>query len=382
MGNPVQGRVSFMHRILIVDDEVGSRHAIRRHLSRAGYDVSEAEGAEQAVRMINKAQPDLVLMDIMMPGINGIEAIRLLRQKWSAGELPVIFLSGINEKDRWVEAFEAGANDFISKIYEPNEMLARINTQLTMSGLHKQLQQKNVQLEQEKELASHMQRWLLEISDDFQQYFLAHDYQPFDRVGGDYFDFFRAGDYEFALIGDVSGHSTASALLMAACKSMLNTLAYRLRDPLAVVHELNQQVFQIVGSRGAFSTLALIRLDRSQNELKIVSAGHPPCYLLRSDGIATLSSSGLPVGASRNATWQCETHPFRVGEALFLYTDGVIEASNREGSLFGRDALESLLSQHLATFPRLIPEVCETLEQHNESTCDDDATMLLVQRLS
>ncbi len=371
-----------MTKILVVDDSELMRDLLTRHISSAfGYEILLADDGDQAVELAGRHSPDLILMDLIMPRMDGIAAIRALRRNARNDDLPIIFLSAETDRRKWVEAFNAGANDFISKPYQKNELLARIGAHLKIATLTREMRQKNALLEREQYLASVVQRQLLPQRLDFEGFDISSVYQAQEQIGGDFFDAWEDDGRVIFVMADISGHGASSALLMAVCKGLLYSLAKDHPTPVQAVSRLNGLLYAMLdeGDLEMFVTMAYVSVDRRRDEAVIVSAGHAPVYLIREDGPEAVEATGPALGFTPEFEWKAVTTPFRPGETLFLLTDGLIELRSPEGEFFGEGRLRELLRHGVA--PKdMIGEIIDIALPFCKGRINDDLAMMAALR--
>ncbi len=371
-----------MVKILIVDDSPLMRDLLSRHVSVAcGYGTVEAEDGVEALEAARRERPDLILMDLKMPRMDGITAIRKLRADPGFDDTPIIFLSAETDRRKWVEAFDAGANDFISKPYQKNELLARIDNHLKLADMTRELRRKNAQLEREQYLASVVQRQLLPHKFDYDGVDIASVYQAQELIGGDFFDAWEHGDTISVVMADISGHGASSALLMAVCKGILYSLEKSVSEPADVVREMNRKLYGMLdeGGRDMFVTMAYAVINRKTNELSLVSAGHVPSYLISGADCEGLTAGGPALGFVPDQEWAVARRPFNSGDTLFLLTDGLLELRDSNGAFFGEERLIPLLRPGAA--PKdLIGEVVEQALPFCGGVISDDLALLAVRR--
>ena len=137
----------FVHDILIVDDTPDNLTVLRQMLAEQNYMVRPALNGEIAIKAVNMSSPDLILLDIRMPGMDGYEVCKQLKSEEKTSRVPVIFISALNELDDKVKAFSLGGVDYITKPFQAEEVLARVKTHLTLRSLQKSLEDKNTQLQ-------------------------------------------------------------------------------------------------------------------------------------------------------------------------------------------------------------------------------------------
>ncbi len=371
-----------MTRVLIADDNRLVRDMLKRHMAMdPGIEVVEAEDGARAVELVRASPPDVILMDLVMPGMDGLEAIRRIREDPRNAGIPIIFLSSETDRGKWVEALEAGANDFVQKPYERRELQARMGTHLKLAALTRELRMKNALLEREQYLAGHVQSQLLPRNLDFAGLEISSVYQAQEQIGGDFYDAWEDGEIVNIVMADISGHGASAALLMAVCKGLLYSLSKARLSPAGMVAEMNRMLYAMLdgGDLDMFVTLAFASVNRTANTLRFLSAGHSPAYLL-GDSVVPLGPTGPGLGFHREFTWETVTMPFLPGQTLFLLTDGVVELRAPNGEFFGEKRLMALLSKDLP--PReLIGTVIDKALPFCKGRITDDLAMLAVRRV-
>ncbi|MHC1790510.1 PP2C family protein-serine/threonine phosphatase [Solidesulfovibrio sp.] len=372
-----------MTRVLIADDNAIFREVLRRHVtSLFGFAVIEAQNGLEAVAMAESARPDLILLDLVMPGLDGIEAIRRIRAMPALADVPIIFLSAETDRCVWAEALSAGANDFMPKPYHRQELGARISLHLKLASLGRELRQQNDLLTRERYLAGCVQRQLLPRDLEFPGIESAAVYQAQEQVGGDFYEAWDDGAAVHVLMADISGHGASAAMLMAVCKGLLVSLRQTGLTPEDMVAALNTMLCDLLlgGDLDMFVTLVLCRIDRKLPLLSVVSAGHVPAYVLGREGLIELPSQGPALGILPQFDWTARTVPFLPGDTLFLYTDGLTELRSPDGEFFGEDrVLEHL--RHGVAPKDLIGEIIETALPFCKGTLHDDLAMAALRRL-
>jgi sigma-B regulation protein RsbU (phosphoserine phosphatase) len=369
-----------MDRILVVDDNASNRKVLVRLLQK-NYEVTTAENGLEAVEL-NRPEPfDIILMDLMMPVMDGITAIENIRKDHDKSRLPILVISAVGEKERWLAAFDVGANDCIQKPFHKNELRARITVHLQVAHLTRELASKNHRLMEEKKLARGVQLGLLPRGLGCEDLEMESFYRPSDQIGGDFFDTCSSGDGIHIVLGDVSGHGTASALIMAAAKSLFRLIGEKVESPVDIISEANARLCEMTGQRGMFVTAVCAHYDRSSGELSMVSAGHNPVFILHANGMETIESTGTPLGFFPDSTWQEVRRSLEPNDLFFLYTDGLTEARRDVSDLFGEERLQEMLTANRSAAPRdIIESVFKEVEAFCGNGFDDDVTMLAVRR--
>jgi sigma-B regulation protein RsbU (phosphoserine phosphatase) len=372
-----------MTRVLIADDNAIFREVLKRHVtSLFGYDIIEAANGLEAATLAETLHPDLILLDLVMPDLDGIEVIRRIRTHPRLADVPILFLSAETDRRVWAEALSAGANDFMPKPYHREELGARISLHLKLASLGQELRRQNDLLTRERYLAGCVQRQLLPRDLDFPGLESAAVYQAQEQIGGDFYDAWDDGAAVYVLMADISGHGASAAMLMAACKGFVVSLRQAGLGPQEMVGTLNTMLCELLlgGDLDMFVTLVLCRIDRAAPLLTVVSAGHVPVYVIGQGGLVELPSQGPALGILTDCSWTPRTTAFGPGDTLFLYTDGLTELRSPDGEFFGDDRVLARLRPGVA--PRdLIGEIIETALPFCKGILHDDLAMAAIRRL-
>jgi sigma-B regulation protein RsbU (phosphoserine phosphatase) len=336
--------------ILIVDDERLSRSVLVRTLENAGFACRQASGGQEALALIGERVPDLLLLDYAMPGdLNGAEVCERLRAdvRGDVAQLPIIMLTGMSGEEQEVFCLQAGASDFVTKPIHPEVLRARIGTQLRLSMLRRQLEQKNheladwrTDLERDLEAARLTQQTIipqrLPVLEDWD---LAMLYEPVIQVGGDIYDWLRLPDGRwFFWIADATGHGASAALLTALAKLLFRHAAAEASSPAEILRIVHADFRATFKGRSLLTAMG-VAFDPQTGELAMAGAGHPPLFVLRADGgVQSLRSQCPPLGLA--AAFEPGEDSVRLadGEGMLLFTDGLYDAVNPAGERMALDA--------------------------------------------
>jgi len=345
-------------RILLVDDELVSRVMLQTLLADAGYDVEEAVSGEAALAAIARQRPDLILLDILMPGLSGLEVCRALKRQEETAGIPVIFLSGMGDVKDKIAGLEAGGVDYVAKPFDPAEVLARVRGQLHIQSLTRQLRVTNDMLTQKQALldadlaaAAEIQRSLLPgYLPDLGPVRLAWSFRPSQQIGGDIFSVVQLPAGQLGLyILDVSGHGVSSALVAVAASQALRPqgglidLDNVATGPVEVLTRLDA-MFPLERFERYF-TLFYMLVDPATGAVRYCGGGHPPGLLLRRDGaLESLDVGGPLVGLGGVAPYEEGEARLFPGDRIVLYTDGVTEYEDGEQRFFGLVRLQQALA--------------------------------------
>jgi phosphoserine phosphatase RsbU/P len=371
-------------RILIVDD-VPLNVDILVEALKNDYKLSVAIDGERALRAVEKNQPDLILLDIMMPGIDGYEVCRRLRAAEATRELPIMFLSALEDVANKARGFELGANDYLSKPFEILEVKARVRSLLRAKAYADAVREAR---ERELSIAREIQMGFLPTdisgSTSGTELDISAVVEPARHVGGDLFEVLRADDDTLVVvIGDVMGKGVPAALFMAMTMTLLRTLARQHRQPEEILRRLNDEIV-VQNPRRLFVTMACLVFDLRSGRVTGASAGHNPLVLVPASGAPRqlFGSSGMVIGMMPARTYTSESLELASGDMLFLFTDGVGEAENPAEEQLGDERLLACLA---GCAGRSSKEGVETLlaavrEFAAGALQNDDITILAVRR--
>ncbi|MFQ5743598.1 MAG: PP2C family protein-serine/threonine phosphatase [Acidobacteriota bacterium] len=342
--------------LLVVDDDEMNRDMLSRRLARRGFAVSVAKDGGEALELAARQPFDLVLLDIMMPGIDGIEVLKRLRKNHTVADLPVIMATAKNTSDDLVRALELGANDYVTKPLDFPVVLARVQTQLSLKRAKAELEAAHARMKKDLEAAARVQQALMPQSlPDVEGAEFAWSFVPCDELAGDILDIFRLDETKIGLyLLDVSGHGVPSALLSVTLSRLLSHLedkpflfegagdgasGRRLLPPSDVASRLNLR-FPMDPETRQYFTFAYGILDMDRLELRYVSAAHPgPIHLTSAAPTMVHPPTGLAIGWFPDATYRESVITLKPGDRLYLCSDGILEAMSPEEEMFGPDRL-------------------------------------------
>jgi phosphoserine phosphatase RsbU/P len=376
-------------RILVVDDTPANIQTLSAILKEKGYQLSVATNGKQALQVLEKLQPDLILLDVMMPEMDGFETCRQIKKSEKLRNIPIIFLTAKTETADIVEGFEIGAVDYVGKPFNAHELLARINTHLSIDQLRRSLAEKNEELarahKREMDMAFRVQSQLIPTSTpQIEGWEFAANWQPAREVSGDYYDFIRNDGIQEMVIADVSGKGMPAALFMASIRSIVRAKATALLSPCETMTQANALICGDA-ARGMYVTVFFAELDPDKRLLTYVNCGHnsPFWYRANKGEITELPSTGSVVGIIPGAQWEQKQIEIGRDDVIMMYTDGISEAFNEEDQEFGDVRLKDILMKNAKQSPaQILTEVQSALHAFvGSAPQSDDRTIVILKCL-
>ncbi|MBE0482292.1 MAG: SpoIIE family protein phosphatase [Bacterioplanes sp.] len=372
-------------RILIADDHPVDRKLLSRIITNQGHRVDEAENGEQAIALFQQFQPDLVLLDVMMPVMDGRLAAKAIKEMAGHEFVPIIFLTSLTDAHSLAECLEFG-DDFLTKPYNPIILQAKIRSFSRMRDMHRALQQQRDVIELHRQQLLDEQRVAKTVFDN-----VAHDgclsadniryvLSPLAIFNGDLLlAAHKPTGGMYVLLGDFTGHGLPAAIGSMPVAEIfygMTAKGFSLRD---ILREINLKLHDIL-PLGFFCCAALAELSFERQSLDIWMGGLPDGYLLHADGrpADVIKARHLPLGVLNNDQFKDDIQQWRMqpNDRLLLLSDGVLEARNEQGELFGYDRLSTIVADTSA-----IDDVFEALQGAlaqfvGHSQPNDDVTIL------
>jgi len=371
-------------RVLVVDDELPNRLYLRKLLSARGCTVFEAPDGPSALALAREERPDLVLADVMMPGMDGFELCRQLKEDPAIEHIPVILVTAKSRIEDIETGFVLGAMDYIRKPFNPRELVLRVGNALDLKRSTESLNRWKNRVSHELELAGAIQRTIFPEKPYFSRRFeIRCAYQPSMHVGGDAFDIIELPDGGLCVyLGDVSGHGVAPALISALLKATVSELVRRSahEGPAELCNDLHNRFLESVDTDSYYATFFMAIYDPAVEAWRCMNCGHPNPLLIR-DGAACDSTrfsggGGVPIGFAlagpRPYSKEDEVIvELQEGQYFILYTDGISEARHRQ-------TREECGAEE---FTRIAAEVCGRPDLYNKARSLADAVRAAGYRL-
>ena len=378
---------------LVVDDVEENRDLLIRRLRRLGVtDVGQAANGREALERLGERNYDLLLLDIMMPEMNGYEVLDVLSADGRTHDLPVLVISALSEIEAVARCLEQGAEDFIFKPFNPTILRARVLASLEKKQLRdaarRELERKRAELNEARNLQLALAPGPAERRTPLGRLAIQSVLEPAREVGGDLVDHFEVGErLHVVLVGDVSDKGAGAALVMARTHGQFRALSARpdadelFADPARAAAAVNQALAANNPSC-MFVTLFLASLDVTTGELAYVRCGHVPPWIRRGNGaLERLSmAAGLPLGVMEGAPYRAGQARLGAGDVLLAVTDGVTEGAAPDKGLFGEEPVGDWLAG--AGLSASLPDLVARVRAHEagEPAADDVAAVLMTIR--
>ncbi|GIX47042.1 MAG: hypothetical protein KatS3mg131_1253 [Candidatus Tectimicrobiota bacterium] len=374
--------------VLIVDDGRVNRAFIRRCLSGHGYRFVEAENGQEALAVLRQQRVDLIILDLMMPVLDGFEVLKALKARPAWRDIPVIVHSSREDTAAIERALAMGCYDYFRKSLPPAEAKVLLPLK-ARNAIHAKrlLDDANAQkrlLERELQTAGKYQRFLLPKGFSGRGLDITPWYHPHLGVGGDFFDFVPLADERTAfIIADVSGHGVLAAMVAALLKPLFAQYIRDTASPLHTLRRLNHDLTALT-VEGDFVTAFVGIYDPLRQVLQYANAGHPPPLLWRQSTacIECLATTGPVLGLLDDEDWQAEAQevPVAVGDRLLLVTDGVTEArSATQRTALGISGLQQLFAEAIqASAHPLVPWLWQRLQAYAGGRFHDDVAFVAI----
>jgi two-component system response regulator len=391
------------YHIIIVDDNDNNRDLFTRQLEREGYKVSVALDGLQGLEMIKTKEYDLVLLDLLMPNMNGYQVLQHLKEDSELREIPVIMISASDEIDTVIQCLKLGAEDYLPKPSNQILLKARIGTALEKTELRQKEIKYLKQINGELDKGRNMQlNFLPQEEIEIEGWGLQGFFRPAYELAGDFYDSFVVDEDNLAIvIADVCDKGVGAALFMAVFRSLIRLYSRQIyesdfstqsakesivsrEDILNAMRLTNEYVAEYHASMTMFATMFFAVINIKTGEVNYINGGHEPVYILNSQGeiLQILKRSGMAVGIMPGANFKIMETQLNYGDTLLGFTDGVTDAKSEAGQFFAMEGLLNIAQQPIISVQDLIGKVVDSLTTHiGQAQQFDDITMIAVQRL-
>ena len=372
-------------QITVVDDDPINLQVMVNHLSLEGYAVATALNGHELLRMLEEERlPDLILLDVMLPGISGYDICRKIREKHSMHELPVIMLTAKTTAHDIVTGLSAGANDYLTKPLNRDELIARVNNLISMKESVRIESQLKL-IKNELIIAADIQKSLVPAElPRMKNIEFAVRYEPSTHVGGDFYDYHVIDDYRVGfMVADVAGHGIPAAMVAAMLKVAYTFYKTDYNDPSQLFEKINNVMEKYPNM--LFSTAVCVYIDLGHMKLYHSNAGHWPLIIWRQkeNRLITDKLFDRPIGIFADAQYEVNALDLVEGDRVVLYTDGILEARDRMKKIFGVERFHEIIAECRslctdACADQVIREVKKWAAISETESLADDITLLIM----
>jgi len=377
-------------KILIVDDEPFNVDYLEQELEDMEFDTIAATNGLEALDQVKAEAPDLILLDIMMPLMDGFEVLSKLKSARGTRDIPVIVISAMSDMDSVVKGIELGAEDYLPKPFDPLLLKARVNASLEKKRF-RNLEKKYLEsLERELHIGHDIQAGFLpEQIPSIKGWDIEVFFRAAKEVSGDFYDIFELSNGKFGfIIADITDKGVGAALYMALYRSLFrayflekNGLDPSSKNQLARAMQATNAYICANHDEPHFMTAFAGIIDPQKGILDYISAGHDHPFLLDSNGqLIEIKPTGPLIGMLEDAEFKVKTLNMEKSAMLFLYTDGVIDLINEKEERFGASSLKNALLEKNES-GNFVSSLVKQLDQFaGQASQFDDLTMLAITR--
>jgi len=374
-------------KVLIVDDEQANRLILQAMLKKSNHEVIEACDGQEAVNLFEEHQPDLVLMDVMMPVMDGYQATSIIKQKSGNRFTPVIFLTAITDEDALVKCVEHGGDDFLTKPYNRTILQAKIaamerirQLNYTVSTQNKELEEYHRYVQREQEVAEKIFSKLMQQGENDLPMINAFR-ESAATFNGDIFLVSRQpSGVIYLLVGDFTGHGLAAAIGALPATQIFYAMCNKGFSIEEIIAEINQRLKALLPT-GMFLAASLLQLDPSTSTAAIWHGGLPDIILVsgKDNAISSMSSQHLPLGVvgKDSLNYGAEHIQLNVNDRIIIYTDGLVETFNKDGEIFSIERLDKLIQKIPSSEKSYVEKIIKELDEfRGDEVSHDDVTVV------
>jgi phosphoserine phosphatase RsbU/P len=380
--------------ILIIDDEPFNLDTLEQELDDLGYDSMSATTGQEALQKAAARAPDMILLDIMMPGMDGFEVLNQLKATPEWRDIPVVIVSALSDQASVVRGIKMGADDYLAKPFDPTLLAARLQAGLARKQL-RDLEKRYLQsLQREMAIGHQIQTdFLPKRLPDIPGWDLAAYFKAARDVAGDFYDAFMLPDGQAVFfLGDVTDKGVGAAMFMALYRTLLRAFLSSVNEMprwkedqgeclLEIVKFVNHYVYE-THEDALFSSLVVGVLSPETGQVVYINAGHNPPLIVHDGQVRQrLAPSGPLIGAIETVNYTPCKVELGAGDLLLMYSDGLEDAVNPQEEIFGIERLIDAASYPASSAQELLQQVFTEIEVFMAGANQyDDFTALAVGR--
>ncbi|MBV1877502.1 MAG: fused response regulator/phosphatase [Pseudomonadales bacterium] len=371
--------------VLVADDNDSDRLILCSILKKQGHEVIQAANGQEAVDLFSEHRPNLVLLDALMPELDGFEAARLIKALAGEDLIPIMFLTSLKDATSLAKCLDAGGDDFLSKPYNRVILGAKIHAFQRMRQMHQTLQKQRDQIARNNTYLLQEQRVAKAVFDNVAHSGcldapnIKHLLSPLAVFNGDVLlAAYKPSGGMHILLGDFTGHGLPAAIGAMPLAEIFYGMTAKGFGMTDILREINMRLKSILPI-GVFCCAGMVEISYRKRTLSVWLGGLPDCYLIRKDGlIDVLKSNHLPIGVLKSKDFDASTIDFQLelGDRFYLWSDGIHEARNEHNKMYGEERLMDIFVTNQdrdLLFSSIKNDVAEYIRF---GARDDDITML------
>jgi len=371
------------NKILLVEDEFNIAKLFIYNLTKAGFNCEHANNGREGLAQAHKNKPDLIISDVMMPEMDGFEFRKKLLEDKDLKSIPFVFLTAKGADDDILQGFDLEIEDYIIKTASPKVVIAKV------SAILKSLEKERVKIVDEVQKAADTMgaKVVPDEALSFEGFKIKHWHLPFKNVpGGDFIDYFKIDEDNIVIVlGDVMGKRWGAWYFAVAYAGYVRSAtrfvleSVKENKPSDILHKVNESVFKDERISEVFITLSIILLDKKNKRAKYSGAGDLPIFY-KSRETQLIQSSGLLLGFNKSGDYDDYEIQLNSGDEIFLVTDGITEARNKAGELYGQDRLIEFIN-NMNPAEDSIEQIKKEIFDFTGGDFDDDVSLITVKML-
>jgi sigma-B regulation protein RsbU (phosphoserine phosphatase) len=371
------------NKILLVEDEFNIAKLFIYNLTKAGFNCEHANNGREGLAQAHKNKPDLIISDVMMPEMDGFDFRKKLLEDKDLKSIPFVFLTAKGADDDILQGFDLEIEDYIIKTASPKVVIAKV------SAILKSLEKERVKIVDEVQKAADTMgaKVVPDEALSFEGFKIKHWHLPFKNVpGGDFIDYFKIDEDNIVIVlGDVMGKRWGAWYFAVAYAGYVRSAtrfvleSVKENKPSDILHKVNESVFKDERISEVFITLSIILLDKKNKRAKYSGAGDLPIFY-KSRETQLIQSSGLLLGFNKSGDYDDYEIQLNSGDEIFLVTDGITEARNKAGELYGQDRLIEFIN-NMNPAEDSIEQIKKEIFDFTGGDFDDDVSLITVKML-
>jgi sigma-B regulation protein RsbU (phosphoserine phosphatase) len=371
------------NKILLVEDEFNIAKLFLYNLGKAGFNCEHANNGVEGLDKARKNKPDIIISDVMMPEMDGFEFRKRLLDDENLKTIPFVFLTAKGAEDDILQGYDLEIEDYILKTSSPKVVIAKV------SAILKSLEKERVKVVDEVQKAADTMgaKVVPDEAPSFDGFQIKHWHLPFKNIpGGDFIDYFRIDEDNLAVVlGDVMGKRWGAWYFAVAYAGYVRSATRFVLEstndykPSDILHKVNDSIFKDERISEVFITLSIILLDKKNKIAKYSGAGDLP-IVFKSQTAQLIQSKGLLLGFSKAGEYEDHEIKLNAGDEIFVVTDGITEARNKSGDLYGHERLIDFMN-NINTNEDPVEQMKKEVYDFTAGEMDDDISFIAIKVL-